>query len=149
MINIINKFFSAVITAILYCIGLAIMEYVPLDQREEGIHYFHFIELVMMYFVYAVPFTFVAGIPFSIVIEFVSTKLTSNSGIQRYLLNVMFFTLAGIVITLCFLFMVEREIRMEELFDYKIYLFCIVPSILFYHVSLILKFLTKFVMKSE
>lgn len=140
--NMVNKLLSALLTSLCLCLLLAFMEYTPGHERDEHTYYFTFFSLVNIYAIYAVPITIVAGIPLSLLIESIDKKIFIRSKVKRYFMQVGLFTLAGITVALIFLLTNSGNV-LHRVFDLDRYLIFIIPSLLFYHISLVIRFINK------
>ncbi|REK68127.1 MAG: hypothetical protein DF221_00450 [Brevibacillus sp.] len=137
-----NKLLSAFLTAFLFCVLLAYTVYTPIDERDETVYYFSFSSLVIIYLVYALPITFLAGIPLSLLIDFIDKKIVTDSKIKRYIVNLGLYSLAGVTVALFFL-IISGDV-LNKLFDFIRYSFVFIfPSLLFYHISIFIRFITK------
>jgi hypothetical protein len=140
--NMVNKLLSALLTSLCLCLLLVFMEYTPGHERDEHTYYFTFSSLLMIYLIYAVPITIVAGIPLSLLIESIDKKIFIRSKVKRYFMQVGLFTLAGITVALIFLLMNSGNV-LHRVFDLDRYLIFIIPSLLFYHISLVIRFINR------
>jgi hypothetical protein len=137
-----NKLLSASLTSFFLCILLAFMEYTPINERDELTYYFTFFSLVIIYLIYAFPITIVVGIPLSLLIESIDKKILIHSKVKRYLVNVSLFTLAGITVAL-FFSLINGGNFLNRLFDLYSYIIFIFPSLLFYHISILIRLIIK------
>lgn len=64
------------------------------------------------------------------------------SKVKRYFMQVGLFTLAGITVALIFLLMNSGNV-LHRVFDLDRYLIFIIPSLLFYHISLVIRFINR------
>jgi len=118
------------------------MEYTPINERDELTYYFTFFSLVIIYLIYAFPITIVVGIPLSLLIESIDKKILIHSKVKRYLVNVSLFTLAGITVAL-FFSLINGGNFLNRLFDLYSYIIFIFPSLLFYHISILIRLIIK------
>jgi hypothetical protein len=140
--KMLNKLLSASLTSFFLCILLAFMEYTPINERDELTYYFTFFSLVIIYLIYAFPITIVVGIPLSLLIESIDKKILIHSKVKRYLVNVSLFTLAGITVAL-FFSLINGGNFLNRLFDLYSYIIFIFPSLLFYHISILIRLIIK------
>ncbi|CAM3642486.1 hypothetical protein EDM52_16610 [Brevibacillus invocatus] len=89
------KFISALISSLLCCAILAMMQYTPVSERQSDTYYFSFSSLLFIYLIYATPVYVLGGIPFSILIERITGKLLHYSRILPFLINLILYASSG------------------------------------------------------
>lgn len=92
------KFISALISSLLCCTILAMMQYTPVSERQSDTYYFSFSSLLFIYLIYATPVYVLGGIPFSILIERITGKLLHYSRILPFLINLILYASSGMLL---------------------------------------------------
>ncbi|MDN9010188.1 hypothetical protein [Brevibacillus laterosporus] len=130
-----HRIFTGVVTAMLFCLVLAVSEYTPMIAREPNTYYFPFMTLVIIYIVYSVPIFLLIGIPCTILIDLITNRMGISNKSKLYLVQLGLYSSAGIVIALVFFGLTKGEI-LQKIWNYQAYVVYIVGSLIFYHVSL-------------
>ncbi|MDN9012159.1 hypothetical protein [Brevibacillus laterosporus] len=137
-----HRIFVGVVTAILFCLVLAVSEYTPMTARQPNIYYFPFITLMIIYLIYSIPIFLFIGIPCTILIDFITNRMEISTKSKLYFLNLGLYSLAGISIAWVFFGLTKGDI-LQKIFNYKAYIIYIVGSLLFYHISLVTMIILK------
>lgn len=130
-----HRIFAGVVTAILFCLVVAVSEYTPMIAREPNTYYFPFITLVIIYLVYSIPIFLLIGIPCTILIDLITNRIGILSKSKLYFVHLGLYSLAGISIALVFFGLTKGDI-LQKICSYKAYIVYIGGSLLFYHISL-------------
>ncbi|MGM7681362.1 hypothetical protein ACSVDA_04330 [Cytobacillus sp. Hm23] len=131
-----HKTLVSVISAIVISLILAIYSYTPQLERFSNSSYTSFSGLVSLYLIVVTPVLVVIGVPVSIFIEKMAEIKLIRSTVDNYLYNMGLYTLAGgLVGNIIFLF-----ISVTDMINYVPFIFfCVVSSIVFYHISLFIR----------
>ncbi|MDF9410594.1 hypothetical protein E1B06_02500 [Brevibacillus laterosporus] len=130
-----HRIFAGVITAMLFCLVVAVAEYTPMIVRKPNTYYFPFITLVIIYLVYSIPIFLLIGIPCTILIDFITNRMGISNKSKLYFVHLGLYSLAGISIALIFFGLTKGDI-LQKISCYKAYIVYIGGSLLFYHISL-------------
>ncbi|OAJ72665.1 hypothetical protein AYJ08_17530 [Brevibacillus sp. SKDU10] len=131
-----HRIFAGVVTAMLFCLVLAVSEYTPTIAREPNTYYFPFITLVIIYLVYSIPIFLLIGIPCTILIDLITNRMGISNKSRLYFVHLGLYFLAGITIALVFFGLTKGDI-LQKILSFKAYIIYIVGSLLFYHISLV------------
>ncbi|WP_144509814.1 hypothetical protein [Bacillus sp. FJAT-22090] len=99
--RILKKLFSAILSTLILCLVLSFIGYTPKGEQESASSYMTFIDLFVLYFIFALPIFLTVGILFSM---FVDLKMKSKLGtILSYVIG------GGIIGFLYYIFMVSMQ----------------------------------------
>ncbi|MCR8984676.1 hypothetical protein NW801_06205 [Brevibacillus laterosporus] len=105
-----HRIFAGVVTAILFCLVVAVSEYTPMIAREPNTYYFPFITLVIIYLVYSIPIFLLIGIPCTILIDLITNRMGISNKSKLYFVHLGLYSLAGISIALVFFELTKGDI---------------------------------------
>ncbi|MBA4533217.1 hypothetical protein [Brevibacillus halotolerans] len=141
-----HRIFAGGVTAMLFCLVVAVAEYTPMIARKPNTYYFPFVTLLIIYLMYSIPIFLLIGIPCTILIDFITNRMGISNKSKLYFVHLGLYSLAGISIALIFFGLTKGDI-LQKISCYKAYIVYIGGSLLFYHISLatmiILKKMTK------
>lgn len=140
-----EKVVVSILSALLISFFLAYSGYTPVESREAGILYESFQGLFMIYLFTFFPVYLVYGTILSFFIDINFKKMKSKNLLLNYLIKLISYAFGGIFIIGLFLifekFTSPGNVGYREL--YLIYTLGILPSLLLYHVSLLVKLFKK------
>jgi len=134
----IRKIVVALLSAIIFCMGLAWLNYTPLDEQEANTYYWSYASLVMVYLMYAAPVYLIGGVPLSLLIEFITEKIGWVNPVVNYVFRLIAYSLAGLVAMMLFMFVMSGgKLLGSSLFENGDFRFEVVASLLYLHLWLI------------
>lgn len=104
-----RRLLSALISSIIFCSILAYFQHTPIAERQPNTSYMSFSSLVFIYLIYATPVYVLGGIPCSILIDTITKRIFRRSTILFYLVNIICYTLAGMLLALLLFNVFEIE----------------------------------------
>ncbi|GED69661.1 hypothetical protein BRE01_33630 [Brevibacillus reuszeri] len=134
----IRKIVVALLTAIIFCLGLAWLNYTPLDEQQANTYSWSFASLVMVYLIYAAPVYVLGGVPLALLIEYITEKIGWVNPVVNYVFRLIAYGLAGLVVMMLFGLIMSggKSIQSTLLSDGWIRL-GVVASLLYLHVWLL------------
>ncbi|WP_103105593.1 hypothetical protein [Brevibacillus reuszeri] len=132
----IRKIVVALLSAIIFCMGLAWLNYTPLDEQQANTYYWSYASLVMVYLMYAAPVYLLGGVPLSILIEFITAKIGWVNSVVNYVFRLIAYSLAGLVAMMLFMFVMSGGKSGSSLFANGDFRFEVVASLLYLHLWL-------------
>ncbi|WP_289142844.1 hypothetical protein [uncultured Brevibacillus sp.] len=132
----IRKIVVALLSAIIFCLGLAWLNYTPLDEQQANTYYWSYASLVMVYLMYAAPVYLLGGVPLSILIEFITAKIGWVNLVVNYVFRLIAYSLAGLVAMMLFMLVMSGGKSGTSLFANGDFRFEVVASLLYLHLWL-------------
>lgn len=105
-----RRLLSALLSSIIFCIILAYLQYTPIAERQPNTSYMSFSSLVFIYLIYATPVYVLGGIPCSILIDNITKRIFRRSTFLFYLVNILCYALAGMLLALLFFSLTKIEV---------------------------------------
>lgn len=128
-----KKMLSALVSAFLLSLTLALLNYTPVSDRLAHHGYESFTGLLIIYLLFATPVFLLGSIPVSYLIDRLNQKMT---GQQRYVKNLAFYMIAGLMVGLLFLVIISEAGNVEHGFNYMSFsVLSMMGAILFFHVT--------------
>lgn len=93
-----KRILAVIIASILVAGGLSLFSYVPDEQREADIYYGGIAENFGWFLYFLLIFYTVAGLPISWIIDKWRNRYNADSVIKSYLVGLLFYSLAGLVV---------------------------------------------------
>ncbi|MFP3388400.1 hypothetical protein [Brevibacillus sp. SIMBA_040] len=133
----IRKIVVALLSAIIFCMGLAWLNYTPLDEQQANTYHWSYASLVMVYLIYAAPVYLVGGVPLSLLIEFITEKIGWVNPVVNYVFRLLAYSLAGLVAMMLFMLVMSggKSLTSSSLANGD-FLFEVVASLLYLHLWL-------------
>lgn len=138
---IFEKVISSLISALLISLYFAQLGYTPVENREIGVPYSSFEELFGIYLTFFLPVYLVYGTVLSYFIDYKSAKLEIHNLFLTYVVKLIGYALGGILSVGVLLILISTSTSMLNI-DNPFSILAslatgIVPSLLLYHVSLL------------
>ena len=130
--EIMKRFFTVLISVILFATILSWISYTPSSQREHNVYYFGFLETFILVFFYAGPVYLFVGLPLSFFIDKLIGKTNSNSKLTRYFIGLGLYSFVGTLIGFIFTILLTPY----DYWSFSIYGF--IASNFYYHLSLLI-----------
>jgi len=134
----IRKIVVALLSAIIFCMGLAWLNYTPLEEQQVNTYHWSYVSLVMVYLMYAAPVYLLGGVPLSLLIEFITAKIGWVNPIVNYVFRLIAYSLAGLVAMMLFMLVMSGGKSLgSSLFVNGDIHFEVVASLLYLHLWLL------------
>ena len=134
--SILRKFIIAVVSAVIFSLFFAFIQYVPKDEQEPNVLYMSFFEIISASAIYSAPVFILGGIPSTILIDKINKRWAFSSRLSFYFLNFVLYLIAGIITTGIFVLILSKG---SWHFNVMFFVLGSLASLLFYHISLIHK----------
>lgn len=128
---LLERFITAIISAIILSISLSYMNYIPVAEQQEGVGYWSYLGLFFIYIIYSLPVFLIGGIPFSKLADVIIGKIKFNTKVFQYIASIIVYGISGVIVNVFF----YTSIFEEELLHFLI--LGIISSILFLHIMLL------------
>jgi hypothetical protein len=136
----IRRIISGLLSSVIFCSTLALGAYVQGPHRGPDTYNSEPSEMMVLYLIFATPVFLLGGIPCSILIDHMSRRIRGISRFQLYLLNLMLYALAGVLMLWLFFLILTKGHMTLQPYTFSGFLeMGIIPSLLFYHLHLLVR----------
>ena len=142
---LLEKAITAVLSTIVFSLYLAYLGYTPVEEQQAGVGYTSFEGLLIIYTMFSFPIFLICGGLYSFFVDAYFEKIYFHNTLLIYLSGVFVYLVGGLLIVGVFIaaiYLMDGNMN-GLLLDYlKI---SAVPSLLFYHISLLTKQALRFI----
>lgn len=141
-----EKAITALLSALLFSLLLAYLQYTPVEEQEVNVGYFSFGSLFVVYFMYSLPVFLICGGLYSFFADIYLNNVHYCSILLKYIIGFLTYLVGGLLIVgLFFGIILLIDGSINEWFILSIFKVSALPSLLFYHISLLYKKTLNFV----
>ncbi|WP_159888673.1 hypothetical protein [Paenibacillus puerhi] len=144
--DMLRKLAVAMICSFLFCIILAVLQYVPISERNEGVYHWSFSSLVILYLMYTVPVFISGGVAFSIVVDkLVSRKVQGSFKPSiSFLILTLIYIVGGIIVSTIFIMIISKGITLDKFKQsMHFYIYGMIGAVMYYYMDESLKYVLK------
>lgn len=134
--QIIRRCIVALVAALIFCLGLALIYYTPVQERGADTYYSPFGSLFIIYLLYAGPVYFIGGVPSSILIDVLIRKLGLAHPVIQYVCGGIAYAVAGVIVMTLFGLFLSGGDSLDILPGW-LWIGSTLASLLYYHVLLL------------
>lgn len=134
---ILNKVMVSVISAIILSLSLALWEYTPEAEQQTGVGYFSFSALFFIYLIYSLPVYLIGGSLYSIMVDVLLGRIQFRNKLLKYVTELIVYAAGGLLIMGILLVLILRDGNTGGLIIDRVFIFGVVASLLFFHISLL------------
>lgn len=145
---LLEKATTAFLSALLYSLFIAYFGYTPAEEQEANVESFTFGSLFEVSFMYSLPVFLICGGLYSFYVDIYLNNIYFRNTILKYITGLSVYLVGGILIVGVFYAIILLiNGSFNELFGLGLFKVSTLPSLLFYHISLLSKKTSKLVME--
>lgn len=143
---LLEKIVTALLSALLFSLIFAYLGHTPIEEQEINIGYFSFGGLFGVYFMYSLPVFLLCGGLYSFFADIYLNNIYFRNPLLKYIAGLLVYLVGGLLIVgVFYLILLIINENFNELFILGLFKVSALPSLLFYHISLLYKGALKFV----
>jgi len=143
--TLIEKTVTAILSTLVLSLYLAFIGYTPVEEKQAGIGYNSFEGLFIVFLMYSLPVFLICGSLYSFFVDIYLDNIHFRTALLKYIFGFLVYLAGGLFIVGLFftiIFLIEGSLN--GLLISAIFKGAILPSLLFYHISLFSKKVLKF-----
>lgn len=142
---LLEKVVTALLSTLLFSLIFACFEHTPIEEQEVNIGYFSFGELFGVYLMYSLPVFLLCGGLYSFFADIFLKNIRCRNSLLKYIAGLLVYLVGGLLIVgVFYLILLIIYEDFSELFILDLLKVSALPSLLFYHISLLYKGILKF-----
>lgn len=141
---LLEKAITALLCALLYALLFACFGYTPAEEKEADVGYFSFGGLFVVFFMYSIPVFLICGGLFSFFADIHLNNMHFRNTFLKYITGLLVYIVGGLLIVgVFYVILLIINGNFNELFVLELFKVSAFPSLLFYHISLLYKQISK------
>jgi|SRR5699024_4672120 len=143
---LLEKIVTGLLSASLFSLILAYLGHIPIEKQDVNVGYSSFGGLFGVYFMYSLPVFLLYGGLYSVFTDIYLNNIYFRNPLLKYIAGLLAYLVGGLLIVgVFYLILLIINENINKLFILDLFKVSALPSLLFYHISLLYKGALKFV----